>query len=104
MKNAATGPAERAVNNLAQLGVAAQSDVLQHADGSEGIETARNVAVIVFDEFYTFVQTLFASLLPRVNDLFVRQIEGLHARAVLPGHVQRERAPAATGLDNCLTR
>jgi len=43
-------------------------------------------------------------LLARVDDLLVRQIEGFHAHSVVLRHVQRQRAPPATGFGHRFAR
>src|SRR5260370_1384114 len=98
MKQTAAGRLQAAVNDAAELAVMSQADVLQHADGYKHVVAAGDVAVIVFHELYAALQPLDAGALLGVGDLRVRDVERLDGDAVVPGHVQGQRSPAAARL------
>ncbi len=104
MQQAAAVGAHRAIDHAAQIAVVLEADVLQHADRHERVERARDVPVVVLDELDAIGEPLARRALPRVGDLVRREIERLHPHAVMPRHVQRERAPSAAGLDDALAR
>ena len=75
-------------------------DVLEHADRHERIEFAVDVAVVVLDELHAVVQSFGPRAFARIGDLLGGYVVGLHRDAVVLGHVQRQRAPAAARFDH----
>ena len=78
------------------------ADVLEHADRDELVVVARDVAIVVLDELDLVRQALLLGALLRVRDLLARDVERAHLHAVVTRHVQRQRTPAATRLDDAL--
>ena len=81
-----------------------QPDVFEHADGDEHVVCSADVAVVVVDELDAIRQAFARGATPGEGQLFGRQVEGLHADAVVPGHEERQRAPAAAGFDDRVAR
>ena len=52
----------------------------------------------------TVVQALTPGLLASKENLLVRSVKGSNSNAITPCHVQRQRAPAAAGLDHRFAR
>ena len=48
--------------------------------------------------YSTGCQAFASGALAGAGDLLARDVEGAHPHAVVPRHVQRQRAPAAAGL------
>ena len=80
----------------------ALADVLEHSHRHERVVASRDVPVVVLDEFDAALQAAAPGRLSRVADLLLRQVERAHHDAVVLGHVQCERAPAAAHLDDGL--
>jgi hypothetical protein len=95
---------EPAIDQLAELRVVAPAHVLEHADGDERVEAALRAAVVVLDELHPTAEPTAQRRCAREADLLGRHVEGLHRDAVVLGHVERERAPAAAGLEHALAR
>src|SRR6185369_16353119 len=95
---------QAAVHDRAEIAVATGANVLEHADGHETIVRAGDVAVVILDELDPIGQAFASRLLAAVGDLFMGDVEGADAHPVLARHVERQRSPAATRLDDALTR
>src|SRR5689334_2959485 len=89
---------EAPVYHRPEFAVAIGSDMLQHADGYEGIEFALYVAVVVLDELDPAAESFGARPFAGMDDLLPGNVERLHRHAVILRHVQRECAPAAARL------
>src|ERR1019366_5414049 len=79
MQKSAAGVADGAMNHAAQLRIVLATHVLQHADRNKHVEPAADIAVIVLDKFDSSGDTRFFRRLARPHDLFMRNIERLHA-------------------------
>src|SRR6516165_9074295 len=99
--NEAAAPAtEAAFHHAAERHVVLDADVLEHADGHEGIVLPADVAVIVLNILDLAGESLALGALASPGDLLVRDVEGAHAHAVAARHVHRQHPPAAPGLDH----
>src|SRR5213075_2056151 len=76
--------------------------VLEHADRDEDVTVPIDAAVVVLDEVDLSGQPLPRGLSSRPRDLRRRYVVGAHADAMVTGHVERQRSPAAPGLDDGL--
>ena len=65
---------------------------------------AADVPVVVVDELDAALESLARRAFARERKLFPRYVERLHAHAVVLGHEERQRAPAAPGFDDRVAR
>lgn len=80
------------------------ADVFQHADRYEDIEVTGDIAIVVLDEFDAIEELFRGGAFAGKADLLARDVERLDPCPVMSGHVQRQRAPAAAGLDDRVPR
>src|ERR1700733_13304028 len=95
---------ERTPDDASELRIVLVADVLEHADRREHILATGYVAIVILDELHAVLQLLLPGSLSRERNLLARNIECPDARAVAAGHVQRQAAPAETGLDHRIPR
>src|SRR5258708_5754235 len=78
--------------------------MLQHAYGDKGVKLPADVAVIVLNELHLAVESFAFGALPRKSKLLAGNIECFDPHAIVPGHVQTESSPSASGFYNFLSR
>ena len=100
VNQAAPGLRKAAVNYLAEFLIIVRPHVFQHANGNKDVILARDITVVVLDVFNLFSQPLGLGALAGINNLFVGDVVGTDFDAVVPGHVARQSAPPAAGLDH----
>ena len=84
----APGGAKAAVGHTAELAVVRYPDVFQHAQRHQGVEPARDIAVVVLDELHPRVEPLGLRSAAGEIELPLRDIERLDGHAVVSGHQQ----------------
>ena len=92
---------EHAIDDVAERRILRGADVLEHADRHEGIAPAVDRSIVVAHESHEMVKALAGRARFLANSSC--SAEMLYARtgdAVVPRHVQRQRAPAAARLDD----
>src|SRR5262245_16934003 len=89
---------QTAIDDVPEFAVILQADVLQHSHGNENIEAPRNVPVVLFDKLHAGRQTFLSGALAGVKNLLARNVESLDRDAIVPGHMEGQRAPAAAGF------
>ena len=104
VKQAAAVRPEALLDQLAERGVVARPDVLEHADGDEGVEASSRVAVVVLPKLYAAPHAPAQRRQAREADLLRGQVVRLHLDAVVLRHVERQRTPAAARLEHALAR
>src|SRR5215472_270798 len=100
VQEATSGFANGTLNHTSELPVMVEANVFKHADRAENIELLAEVAVVVFDKLDSPRYALAFGPLARILDLLARDIERLHFHAVVLRHVDGERPPAASNLNN----
>ncbi len=94
---------QAAVDDAAQRAVILPTDVLQHADGDEGVIVAIDVAVVVLDVLDPIAQSFARRALRREAHLLMGDVVGTHPGAVVDRHVPSQRPPAAASLHHPVT-
>ena len=89
VNQAASVGRQHSVHHSAEVRQILATNVLQHADRNERVESASDVAVVVFDELDAMAQPFRLSTLASVCQLLAREVEGLDFDSVLASHVQR---------------
>jgi hypothetical protein len=92
------------IDYRAEFMIIVWSDVLKHSNRNIRIISSSDAAVIVLHILYLVLQPFNPGLLASINDLLMRYIVRLDADALPPGHVARQRSPAATCLNHTLSR
>ena len=102
MQQAASARSQAAIDDRSELAVMSLAHVFQHADRDEGITGSGDGTVILFDELALSLQSFGTGAFARIADLFPRNVVGPDHDAIVACHVQRQPAPAATGLHHGL--
>ena len=96
--------ADRPLNRLSQRFVILRAQMLQHSHRDERIVSPGDVPVVILDELDLAIEAFFARPFAGHLNLLMRNVERRHPRAVMPRHMQRQRAPAAARLHHVLAR
>ena len=92
-------PIQHPIDDVAEFAIVFTPDVLEHADGHEGVAAPPDIAVVVFDELHAVPHSHGAGARPGPGHLLARDVESPHPHAEAGRHVQGQRPhpqPAST--------
>src|SRR5450432_1907240 len=95
---------QQAVDGLEVRTVVGDSDVLEHADRGDLVESSVDQRIVAQLDGYLVIESEARDLFLRIGELLLRKRHADGVDAVMPGGVTDERPPAAADVEQAIAR